>query len=159
MRSNPHDMPIKLRCQHKPIPIQSCRREAPRVMSGLFGRKVRIGIRGGDLIAFATDTPILHSYLVLRLDGQKFAVPSGDISVERFAELTAAATFTLEVEGGLLASRWSELHAQEIFGIAGNANLLKGRLRLVSEMDNYDLSVWDAMPLVEVDFIMEEEGI
>ena len=42
--------------------------------------------------------------------------------------------------------------------ISGHANLLKGRLRLLSEMDDYMLSTWDDMPLTEVDFIIEEEG-
>ena len=165
MRSNPHDRPVKLPCQRKPIPLRcgtsppyliSCRREIPHVMSGLFGRKLRIGIRGGDLIVFRSDDPILRSYLALRLTGEGFALRSGDMSPERLAELSAAGAFTLE--GGAAFSRQAELRADEAFAISGHANLLKGRLRLLSEMDDYMLSTWDDMPLTEVDFIIEEEG-
>ena len=165
MRSNPHDRPVKLPCQRKPIPLRcgtsppypiSCRREIPHVMSGLFGRKLRIGIRGGDLIVFRSDDPILRSYLALRLAGEGVALRSGDMSRERLAELSAAGAFTLE--GGAAFSRQAELRADEAFAISGHANLLKGRLRLLSEMDDYMLSTWDDMPLTEVDFIIEEEG-
>jgi len=165
VRSNPHDRPVKLPCQRKPIPLRcgtsppypiSCRREIPHVMSGLFGRKLRIGIRGGDLIVFRSDDPTLRSYLALRLTGEGFALRSGDMSPERLAELSAAGAFTLE--GGAAFSRQAELRADEAFAISGHANLLKGRLRLLSEMDDYMLSTWDDMPLTEVDFIIEEEG-
>ena len=125
-------------------------------MSGLFGRKLRIGIRGGDLIVFRSDDPTLRSYLALRLTGEGFALRSGDMSPERLAELSAAGAFTLE--GGAAFSRQAELRADEAFAISGHANLLKGRLRLVSEMDDYMLTTWDDMPLTEVDFIIEEEG-
>ncbi len=125
-------------------------------MSGLFGRKLRIGIRGGDLIVFRSDDPTLRSYLALRLTGEGFALRSGDMSPERLAELSAAGAFTLE--GGAAFSRQAELRADEAFAISGHANLLKGRLRLLSEMDDYMLSTWDDMPLTEVDFIIEEEG-
>ena len=165
MRSNPHDRPVKLPCQRKPIPLRcgtsppypiSCRREIPHVMSGLFGRKLRIGIRGGDLIVFRSDDPTLRSYLALRLTGEGFALRSGEMSPERLAELSTAGAFTLE--GGAAFSRQAELRADETFAISGHANLLKGRLRLLSEMDDYMFSTWDDMPLTEVDFIIEEEG-
>ena len=157
MRSNPHDRPVKLPCRRRLIPLKhvnsppypiSCRREIPHVMSGLFGRKLRIGIHGGD--------PILRSYLALRLTGEGFALRSGEMSLERLAELSAAGTFTLE--GGAAFSRQAELRVDGAFAISGHANLLKGRLRLVSEMDDYMLTTWDDMPLTEVDFIIEEEG-
>lgn len=165
MRSNPHDRPVKLPCRRKLIPLKcgtsppypiSCRREIPHVMSGLFGRKLRIGIHGGDLIVFRSDDPILRSYLALRLTGEGFALRSGEMSLERLAELSAAGTFTLE--GGAAFSRQAELRVDGAFAISGHANLLKGRLRLVSEMDDYMLTTWDDMPLTEVDFIIEEEG-
>lgn len=165
MRSNPHDRPVKLPCRRKLIPLKhvtsppcpiSCRREIPHVMSGLFGRRLRIGIRGGDLIVFRSDDPILRSYLVLRLTGEELTLRSGEISPERLAELSTAGAFTLE--GGAAFSRHAELRADEAFAISGHANLLKGRLRLLSEMDDYMLSTWDDMPLTEVDFIIEEEG-
>ena len=83
MRSNPHDRPVKLPCRRRLIPLKhvtsppcpiSCRREIPHEMSGLFGRRLRIGIRGGDLIVFRSDDPILRSYLVLRLTGEELTL-------------------------------------------------------------------------------------
>lgn len=165
MRRDPHDRPVKLPCQHKLIPLGrgasppypiSCRREIPHVMSGLFGRKLRIGIRGGDLIVFQSGDPVLGSYLALRLTGEGFALRSGEMSLERLAELSAAGTFAME--GGAAFSRQAELRVDGAFAISGHANLLKGRLRLVSEMDDYMFTTWDDMPLTEVDFIIEEEG-
>ena len=112
MRSNPHDRPVKLPCRRKLIPLKhvtsppcpiSCRREIPHVMSGLFGRRLRIGIRGGDLIVFRSDDPILRSYLVLHLTGEELTLRSGEISPERLAELSTAGAFTLE--GGAAFSR------------------------------------------------------
>ncbi len=164
MGINPHDTPVKLPCQTKVISLHrmpavtytvSCRREIPHVMSGLFGRKLQLGIRGGDLISFVSGNPSLRSYLVLRLTGEKLAISSGVMSLDRLIELNANESFTFE--SGAVFSRKAELGAFGAFGLSGNANLLKGRLRLISEMDDCDIAVWDGMSLSEIDFIIEGE--
>ena len=165
MGKNPHDTPVRLPGQSNVITLScksalphiiSCRREIPHVMSGLFGRKLQLGIRGGDFIVFASDDPTLRSYLVLRIGGEKLAISSGNISLNRLAEFSVSELFAFN--GEFTLDRTAELrNCGSSFALSGNANLLKGRLRLISEMDDYNISVWDGLSLTDTDFIIEEE--
>lgn len=156
MRKDPRSSPAELRRQKTTAKL-SCQKIVPHVMSGLFGSLRYAGIRGSGSFAIWSDATELRSYLVLRVDGDQFSiVPAEALSLEKLAYLSASGGFTLD--SGIGLSKEASLQLGEAFSIGGKANLLKGRLRLISEMDDFDLSIWDDMPLQDVDFVIEEEG-
>lgn len=157
--------PADIRCQRNIIQVSghrdaahslTCHHTVYHIVTGLYGREIVAGLRSGDRFTFLSGKLALRSFLVIRTEGAAFAVSSDRMSLEKLAELSASGKLSIDSTTSPSLLRHGYLQGGEAFAIDGSANILRGRLRLVGEMDDFELSAWDDMLLADVDFIVFE---
>lgn len=141
--------------QPRTITIQ-CQNVSYHILSGLFGRRLQLSLSGLSAFDITSNSPAAKICLLAKLSEQSFLISGDLMTIMRLADISAMELFSIDGTEPASLERRADLSANGYFGISSTANIIKGRLRTISEMDGFDLSAFDTMTMTEVDYVYDE---